>query len=154
MSDTLSACRDWSAVLALGDTAMFNLLESRCHSSMIIENDTIPAKKYKKMWGKANESEASKLVVEQMPEFQGGREKLAEYIFANTPKHNNEQHGTVYVNFLISPKGKVLFPYVSRGLNKEYDAEAVTLIRSMPVWKPGKEKGKAVYVRTSLPVRF
>ncbi|MBL0033294.1 MAG: hypothetical protein IPP27_14380 [Bacteroidetes bacterium] len=44
MSDTLEACRDWSAVLALGDTAMFNLLESKCHSSMIIENDTIPAK--------------------------------------------------------------------------------------------------------------
>ena len=36
MSDTLEACRDWSAVLALGDTAMFNLLESKCHSSMII----------------------------------------------------------------------------------------------------------------------
>ena len=57
MSDTLEACRDWSAVLALGDTAMFNLLESKCHGSMIIEDDTIPAKKYKKMWGKEGAEE-------------------------------------------------------------------------------------------------
>ena len=154
MSDTLEACRDWSAVLALGDTAMFNLLESKCHSSMIIENDTIPAKKYKKMWGREDANAASKIVVDEMPQFPGGQEKLAEYIFANTPKHTNEKHGTVYVDFLISPKGKILFPYVKRGIGKEYDAEALKLIRSMPAWKPGKEKGKAVYVRSAVPVRF
>lgn len=154
MSDTLEACRDWSAVLALGDTAMFNLLESKCHSSMIIENDTIPSKKYKKMWGKEDANAASKLVVDEMPQFPGGQEKLAEYIFTNTPKHTNGKHGTVYVNFLISPKGKILFPYVKRGIGKEYDAEALKLIRSMPAWKPGKEKGKTVYVRSAVPVRF
>ena len=154
MSDTLSACRDWSAVLALGDTEMFNLLESRCHSSMIIENDTIPAKKYKKMFAKEDANQSSKLLVDQMPEFPGGQEKLAEYVFKNTPKHSGGKHGTVYVNFLISPKGKVLFPYVAHGLGKEYDNDAVKLVRSMPAWKPGKEKGKAVYVRSSLPVRF
>ena len=154
MGDTLNACRDWSSVLALGDTDMFNLLESKCHSSMIIEDDTIPAKKYKKMWGKAEANQASKMVVEQMPEFPGGQEKLGEYIFTNTPKRKDGKHGTVYVNFLISPKGKILYPYVAHGLGKEYDADAIKLVRSMPAWKPGKEKGKAVYVRSSLPVRF
>ncbi|MBK7572758.1 MAG: hypothetical protein IPI10_14470 [Bacteroidetes bacterium] len=98
MGDTLNACRDWSSVLALGDTDMFNLLESKCHSSMIIEADTIPAKKYKKMWGKAEANQASKMVVEQMPEFPGGQEKLGVY-FTNTPKRKDGKHGTVYVNF-------------------------------------------------------
>ncbi len=154
MSDTLSACRDWSAVLALGDTEMFNLLESRCHGSMIIEDDTIPAKKYKKMWGKADANQASKMVVDQMPEFPGGPEKLAEYVFNNTPKRSNSKHGTVFVNFLISPKGKILFPFIAHGLGKECDSDALRLVRSMPSWKPGKEKGKPVYVRSSLPVRF
>lgn len=154
MSDTLNACRDWSAVLALGDTEMFNLLESKCHGSMIIENDTIPAKKYKKMWGKEDANHASKMVVEQMPEFPGGQEKLAEYIFTNTSKKVKGAKGTVFVNFLISPKGKVLFPYVAHGVSKECDAEALRVIRSMPAWKPGKEKGKSVYVRSSIPVRF
>lgn len=154
MSDTLEACRDWSAVLALGDTAMFNLLESKCHSSMIIENDTIPAKKYKKMWGREDANAASKLVVDEMPQFPGGQEKLGEYIFENTPKHPNGKHGTVYVNFLISPRGKVLFPYVSRGMGKEYDKEAIKVVQYMPLWKPGREKGKPVYVRSTLPVRF
>lgn len=154
MGDTLNACRDWSSVLALGDTEMFNLLESKCHSAMIIEDDTIPAKKYKKMWGKDEANQASKMIVEQMPEFPGGQEKLGEYIFSNTPKHKNGKHGTVYVNFLISPKGKILYPYVAHGLGKEYDYEAIRLVRSMPAWKPGREKGKAVYVRSSLPVRY
>ncbi|MBK7572759.1 MAG: energy transducer TonB [Bacteroidetes bacterium] len=54
----------------------------------------------------------------------------------------------------MSPKGKILYPYVAHGLGKEYDADAIKLVRSMPAWKPGKEKGKAVYVRSSLPVRF
>jgi hypothetical protein len=154
MSDTLNACRDWSAVLALGDTEMFNLLESKCHGSMIIENDTIPSKKYKKMWGREDANQASKMVVEQMPEFPGGQEKLAEYIFANTSKKIKGARGTVFVNFLISPKGKILFPYIAHGVSKECDAEALRVIRAMPAWKPGKEKGKAVYVRSSIPVRF
>ena len=155
MSDTLSACRDWSSVLALGDTEMFNLLESRCHGSMIIGNDTIPSKKYKKMWGKDDANQASKMVVEQMPEFPGGQEKMAEFISRNTPKSTTAgKHGIVFVNFLISPEGKILFPYVVHGLGKPYDSQAIRIVRVMPIWKPGKEKGKAVYVRSSLPVRF
>ena len=55
LSDTLSACRDWSSVLALGDTQMFNLLESKCHSTMIIEEDSIPAKQYKKIFAVKDE---------------------------------------------------------------------------------------------------
>ena len=158
LSDTLNACRDWSAVLALGDTEMFNLLDSKCHGSMIIYDDTIPSKQYRKMWEKSNANAASeqnaKTVVEEMPSFPGGGPKLIEYLSTNKQQPKGDLHGTVYVNFLISPKGKILYPYVSHGINKEHDREAIRLIRNMPAWKPGKQKGKAVYVRSSLPVRF
>jgi hypothetical protein len=158
LSDTLSACRDWSSVLALGDTEMFNLLDSKCHGAMIIEEDTIPSKQYRKMWsqksGDANASQNAKTVVDDMPAFPGGENKLFEYISTNIRKPKSGKHGTVYVNFLISPKGKVMYPYVTRGLGDEYDKEAMRLVRSMPAWKPGKLKGKAVYVRSNLPVRF
>jgi hypothetical protein len=155
LSDTLSACRDWSAVLALGDTAMFNLLDSRCHSSMIISDDTIPAKLYRKMWSdKSGAQQNAKTVVEVMPEFPGGEEKLFEYISENIAQFEGQATGTVYINFLISPKGKVLYPYVVRGIGQYHDKEALRLIRNMPDWIPGKQKGKPVYVRSSIPVRF
>ena len=158
LSDTLNACRDWSAVLALGDTEMFNLLDSKCHGSMIISDDTIPSRQYRKMWAKNNSNSSSeinaKTVVDEMPYFLGGEEKLLEYFSENKQRPKENLHGTVYVNFLISPKGKILYPFVSHGIGKTYDKEAIRLIRNMPAWKPGKQKGKPVYVRRSLPVRF
>ncbi len=157
LSDTLNACRDWSSVLALGDTEMFNLLESKCHGSMIISNDTIPSKQYRRMFARTDESvsgQNAKTVVETMPSFPGGENKIFEYMTANLRKPSGKKRGTVYVNFLINPHGKILYPYVSHGMDKEYDTEAIRLIRNMPTWNPGKQKGKAVYVRSSLPVRF
>lgn len=157
MSDTLAACRDWSAVLALGDTAMFNLLDSKCHGAMIIEEDTIPSKQYRKMWAKtptASPQESARTVVDEMPSFPGGEIKLVEYLRTNMHKPEGSPHGTVYVNFLISPKGKIVYPYVTRGINSECDKEAMRLVKNMPPWNPGKEKGKAVFVRNNIPVRF
>jgi hypothetical protein len=158
LSDTLNACRDWSAVLALGDTEMFNLLDSKCHGSMIIADDTIPSKQYRKMWARnsndASSAQNAKTVVDEMPSFPGGEQKLFEYISTKKNLLKGNSHGTVYVNFLINPKGKILYPFVSHGIGKEYDQEAIRLIRNMPAWKPGKQKGKPVYVRSSLPVRF
>ena len=110
------------------------------------------------MWAKTNNESASgqnaKTVVEVMPAFSGGEEKLFEYLSTNIKRPKGNSRGTVYVNFLINPKGKILYPYVTRGIGKEYDKEAVRLIRNMPAWSPGKQKGKAVYVRSNLPVRF
>jgi TonB family protein len=155
MSDTVSACRDWSSVLALGDTAMFLLLESKCHSTMIIEDDSIPAKQYKKTFaGGDNPKKNAMTVVEIMPEFPGGQENLFQYLFEHTPKIKEGKKGTVYVNFVVSPKGKILFPYVTRGLGVNYDKAAIQLVKNMPPWQPGRQKGKPVYVKTVMPVRF
>lgn len=155
LSDTLSACRDWSSVLALGDTEMFNLLESKCHSTMIIEDDKIPAKQYRQIFAVIDDPKKSaKAVVEVMPAFPGGQDSLINYLSKKTPKIPEGKRGTVYVNFLVSPKGKILYPYVTRGLGGAYDKAAIQVVKKMPYWTPGKQKGKAVYVKTNLPVRF
>jgi hypothetical protein len=153
LSDTLNACRDWSAVLALGDTEMYNLLESKCHSTMIIGNDSIPAKQYKKIFA-TDEGKSAKSVVEVMPAFPGGQENLMKYLGEKTPKLQDGQRGTVYVIFTVSPKGKILYPYVKHGLGGRYDKAAIQLVKNMPAWTPGKQKGKAVYVKSGLPIRF
>ncbi len=164
LNDTLAACRDWSSVLAMGDTASFLLLESRCNATMTIEDDKISSDEYKKMFASelsqkpGTEKVSAKTVVEVMPEFPGGDIALMKYLSANLrypeqAKTNNVQ-GRVYVNFIISSRGKVLYPYIVRGIGSGCDQEAIRVIKNMPVWKPGKQNGKAVPVRYNVPVKF
>lgn len=164
LKDTMSACRDWSSVLALGDTATYRLLESKCHSSLVIEDEVIPSKEYKKLFAaeltgkKDNEQSTAKTVVEEMPVFPGGDMALVKYMNDNLqyPAASKQKkiQGRVIVNFIISSKGNVLFPYVVRGLDEACNSEAIRLVKNMPEWKPGKQKGKATMVRYNLPVKF
>ncbi len=41
-----------------------------------------------------------------------------------------------------------------RGQDPSLDKEAVRVIQTMPRWKPGQQRGKAVRVRFTLPVVF
>ncbi|MEP7263347.1 MAG: energy transducer TonB [Bacteroidota bacterium] len=165
LNDTLNACRDWSAVLALGDTATYKLLESHCHGNMLVEDDVIPKSTYKQMFsmersdGKVlSDATKARTIVEVMPQFQGGDAELLKYISSNLkmPQEAIKKniHGTVYVNFIISSKGNILFPYVVRGIGGGCDEEALRIIKNMPRWKPGMQKGKNVLVRYNLPVKF
>ena len=98
-------------------------------------------------------------VVEQMPEFPGGGMPAAlEYIQKNmqypeSAKKNGTQ-GRVTVQFVIDKGGNVTEPKVIRPVDKELDAEAVRLVKSMPKWKPGMQKGQAVAVKYTIPVLF
>jgi len=165
LNDETHACRDWSSLLALGDTAAFKLLDKNCHGAMVIEDDTIHSVQYHKMW--ANEKKDDKTmsqsaravnIADEMPEFPGGTDALINYLQKNvnipaTAKANHVS-GTVVVNFIVSRKGHVLFPYVTRGIGSGCNEEAIRVIKKMPTWKPGKQKGKPVLVRYNLPVSF
>ena len=97
-------------------------------------------------------------VVEEMPEFPGGMEECLKFINQNTrypiEAHRNGIHGRVWVSCVISEKGDIESPHIFRSADPLLDAEALRVIKSMPKWKPGKEKGKAVNVRFTLPVIF
>ena len=85
-------------------------------------------------------------MVEQMPEFPGGGMSAAlEYIQKNmqypeSAKENGTQ-GRVTVQFVVDKAGNVTEPKVLRPVDKELDAEAIRLVKSMPKWKPGMQKG-------------
>ena len=165
MSDTMNACKDWSALLALGDTAAFKLLDGRCHGAMIVDDDVIPKTKYHKMFSveknnnKANSTNANaRIFADEMPEYPGGNSALIIYL-SHSIKYpdaarSKKVEGTVYVNFIVSSKGKILFPHVVRGIGSGCDEEALRVIRSMSGWKPGKQKGKPVLVQYNIPVQF
>jgi protein TonB len=97
-------------------------------------------------------------VVEEMPGFPGGEEKLFEYLRKNIKyppvARENGISGRVFVTFVVDKDGKVKDARILRGIAGGCDEEALRVIRAMPDWKPGKQNGRAVAVQYNLPVNF
>ena len=97
-------------------------------------------------------------IVEQMPSFPGGDEKMYKYLGNNIkyPQVARETgiQGRVFVNFVVEPDGSVSNVKVLRGIGGGCDEEAMRVVKSMPKWKPGKQRGKPVRVSYNLPVNF
>ncbi|HNX44878.1 MAG TPA: TonB family protein [Bacteroidales bacterium] len=97
-------------------------------------------------------------VVEESPSFPGGADARAKFCSENLhyppdAKKNNIQ-GTVFVNFIVERDGSISNVKVLRGIGGGCDEESIRLIKSMPRWIPGKQRGKPVRVRFNMPVRF
>lgn len=96
--------------------------------------------------------------VEQMPQFPGGNEALLRFIGEHMRypviAAENGIQGTVAIRFVVSPTGEVTKVEVLRPLDPSCDREAIRVIKSLPVWVPGKQNGKAVPVYFTVPVRF
>ena len=58
------------------------------------------------------------------------------------------------VMFVVETDGSISDVEVARNVFPSLDEEAVRMVKAMPKWKPGKEKGKAVRVKFTLPVVF
>ena len=98
------------------------------------------------------------MVVENMPEFPGGDAGLMKYIVNNVryPAIAKEYNitGKVYVSFIVDKSGNVTDVKVVRGVDKNLDAEAVRVVKSLPKYKPGKQRGKPVRVMFTIPINF
>jgi len=97
-------------------------------------------------------------IVEEMPSFPGGEAELFKYLGKNIkyPQMATDAgiSGVVYVTFVVDKDGKIRDVKVLRGIGGGCDEEAVRVVKSMPTWKPGKQRGKAVTVQYNLPIRF
>ncbi|MGL5787728.1 MAG: energy transducer TonB [Bacteroidales bacterium] len=97
-------------------------------------------------------------VVEEMPQFPGGETALLQYL-AKSVKYpviaqENGIQGRVICSFTINKDGKVVDPVVVRGVDPSLDKEAIRVINAMPAWKPGKQRGKPVRVKYTVPINF
>ena len=94
-------------------------------------------------------------VVEQMPEFPGGQEALMKFLMENVryPEETCAQ-GRVLVQFIVDTDGRINNAKVVKKVSDELDAEAIRVISAMPKWKPGKQNGKVVRVRYTVPITF
>lgn len=96
--------------------------------------------------------------VESKPEFPGGDSELMKYIAENTQypeiAKNNGVSGRVFVQFVIDRDGAVTNVKVIRSVDPALDEEAVRVIKAMPNWKPGYQRGKTVSVIYRVPINF
>ncbi|HOV71049.1 MAG TPA: energy transducer TonB [Dysgonamonadaceae bacterium] len=110
---------------------------------------------------KPKEEEAAEeifVVVEEQPEFPGGQAALMKFLSDNIRypviAQENGIQGRVICSFVVEKDGSITDVQVVRGVDPSLDKEAVRVIQSMPKWKPGKQRGKAVRVRFTLPIVF
>lgn len=104
------------------------------------------------------EEEEIFLVVEQMPSFPGGEQEMYRYIGKNIeyPRMAKESgiSGRVFVTFVVEKDGAVTDVQILRGIGGGCDEEAIRVIKSMPTWQAGKQRGKPVRVQYRMPIKF
>ena len=97
-------------------------------------------------------------VVEQMPEFPGGASALLDYLNKNVcyPKQAFDAgiEGRVIVTFVVGKDGSVRNAKVVKSVDPALDNEALRVINAMPKWTPGRQSGKEVAVKYTVPISF
>lgn len=98
------------------------------------------------------------VAVEKMPSFPGGQQALMKYLNENIRypiiAQENGVQGRVFVQFTVRKDGAIDDVQVLRSADPSLDKEAIRLIKSMPNWEPGKQRGKAVHCKFTVPIVF
>jgi protein TonB len=102
------------------------------------------------------------IISEVAPSYNGGEKAMMKFLNDNVkfPEEAQEKgiEGTVFVDFIIAANGTVREVDVTDETNENVDQsfrdEAVRVVSSMPAWVPGRQHGKAVDVRFSIPITF
>jgi protein TonB len=98
------------------------------------------------------------LIVESSPAFPGGELARMRFLQDNIkyPPIAKESgiQGTVHLTFVIERDGSVTDVKLLRGIGGGCDEEAIRVVKNMPKWEPGKQRGKPVRVQFNLPIKF
>lgn len=98
-------------------------------------------------------------VVEKMPEYPGGQTELMKYL-AQTVRYPVKAQelgiqGKVILSFVVNTDGSIDDEIkVLRSVNTVLDNEAIRVVKGMPKWTPGMQRGKHVRVNYTLPINF
>lgn len=131
------------------------------------ETQTLPVRNYNEIGYhfcfdlvKENTYEENKVydVVEQMPQYPGGKDKLLQYLSMSIryPKEAEMAgvQGRVIGAFIVEKDGSITGARIDKSVDKSLDAEALRIINEMPKWKPGMQNGKPVRVKYMVPITF
>jgi protein TonB len=97
-------------------------------------------------------------VVENQPAPVGGYEAFYKYIGKNIKYPDQARRmgveGKVFVQFVVDKDGSITDVQVLKGIGSGCDEEAIRVVKSAPKWTPGKQRGRPVRVRMSVPITF
>ncbi len=94
------------------------------------------------------------VIVDQWPEFPGGKDVMEIFIKKNLKYPKECIEGNVYVSFIVEADGQLTNWRVLRSITKSSDSTALSVIKKMPKWKPGKCKNAPVPVIMNIPIGF
>ena len=98
------------------------------------------------------------MVVEKMPEFPVGENALRLFIAINVEypigAQEKEIQGTVYIRFVVTKTGEIGEVVIMRGVDPLLDNAAIKVVKTLPKFSPGYQKGKAVNVWYTVPITF
>ena len=97
--------------------------------------------------------------VEEMPEFNGGQLAMMEFLMNNMKYPQAavkaKQQGKAIVGFVVRKDGTVSDVHITKSAGYAVlDEEAMRVVKAMPAWEPGKQKGKPVNVKYNVPITF
>ncbi|MBR5747839.1 MAG: energy transducer TonB [Prevotella sp.] len=97
-------------------------------------------------------------VVDEMPQFPGGSQSMLEYLSKNIKypvvAEENGVQGRVIVTFVVERDGSITNEKIVKSVDPSLSKEAIRVVKSMPHWIPGRQKGSAVRVKYTVPVTF
>lgn len=98
-------------------------------------------------------------VVEVMPQFKGGNKAMMDFLMMNMKYPESaakaKQQGRAVVGFVVGKDGTINDVYIVKSTGYDVlDNEAMRVVKSMPAWEPGKQKGKPVDVKYFVPITF
>ncbi|MGF7080699.1 energy transducer TonB [Mucilaginibacter sp. UYCu711] len=90
--------------------------------------------------------------VDKYPQYAGGFEAFITYLKKNL--HTGTEKGRVIATFVVEKDGSITGIKIVRSFSEEAEAEALRVIKLMPKWSPGMDKGKTVRVQYTIPISF
>ena len=98
------------------------------------------------------------LFAQEFPKPHGGLQSFYTYIAKNLkyPKTARKANinGKVFVEFTVNKEGRLTQAHVVKGIHPDCDKEAIDVISNSPAWVPGKNNGKIVEVKMTVPIVF
>ena len=97
-------------------------------------------------------------IVEQAPIPIGGFDAFNRYVVNNLKYPDAARRlgieGKVFVSFVVDENGDISNAMIMKGIHKLCDEEALRVVANAPDWNPGKQRGRAVKVRVTVPLNF
>ncbi|MCC8174160.1 MAG: energy transducer TonB, partial [Odoribacter sp.] len=124
-----------------------------------VEDDTQNEIVVNQVWGEAGGEDTGEnevfRIVEVQPSFKGDMNAWLKKNLNYPPiAQENGIQGRVYIQFVVEKDGSITDVNVVRSVDAALDREALRVVKAMPSWNPGKQRGRAVRTQFTLPIVF